>query len=114
MDNMNGAISQQMPGGSPPQKQNSTGRPANPMASGVTLQFHIDRVTLPSMSRADTTRVMDAMKQGLAKRANQFRGRDWQALSTIDRLDGGTLPAGARPDQIGEHLAAQIFRRLSP
>jgi hypothetical protein len=66
------------------------------------------------MSRADTSRVMDAMKKGLAKLANQSPGRDWQALSAIDRLDGGTLPAGARPEQIGEHLAAQVFRRLSP
>jgi hypothetical protein len=114
MDNMNGAISQQTPGASLPQKRNSTGRPANPMTGGVTLQFHIDRVTLPAMSRADSTRVVDAMKRGLAKLANQFPGRDWQALSSIDRLDGGTLPSGVRPEKIGEHLAAQVFRRLSP
>ena len=110
---MNSALGQQTPGASLPQKRNSTSRPANRTAGGVTMQFHIDRVTLPAMSRADTTRVMDAMKKGLAKRANQSPGRNWQALSAIDRLDGGTLPTGARPEQIGEHLATQIFRRLS-
>jgi hypothetical protein len=65
------------------------------------------------MSRADTTRVVEAMKQGLAKLANKFPGRNWQGLSAIDRLDGGTIRAGAKPEQIGEHLATQIFRRLS-
>jgi hypothetical protein len=66
------------------------------------------------MSRADTTRVVEAMKQGLAKLANKFPGRNWQGLSAIDRLDGGTIRAGAKPEQIGEYLAAQIFRRLPP
>jgi hypothetical protein len=66
------------------------------------------------MSRADTARVVAAMKKNLAKLASQFPGRNWQDVAAIDRLDGGTLRAGARPEQIGEHLAAQIFRRLSP
>jgi hypothetical protein len=111
---MNGAIGQPASATSRPQNGNPTGSPANRTTGGVTMQFHIDRVTLPTMSRADSTRVMDAMKKGLTKLANQFPGRDWQSLSAIDRLDGGTLRPGARPEQIGEHLAAQIFRRLSP
>ncbi len=82
--------------------------------SRVTLKFNVGRITLPGMSRADTARVVDAMKKDLAKLASQFPGRNWQDVSAIDRLDGGTLGAGARPEQIGEHLAAQIFRRLSP
>jgi hypothetical protein len=111
---MNGAIGQPASGTSRPQNGNSPGRPANRTTGGVTMQVHIDRVTLPTMSRADTTRVVHAMEKGLAKLANQSPARDWQALSAIDRLDGGILPDGARPEQIGEHLAAQIFRRLSP
>lgn len=82
-------------------------------AASATLRFNIERLTLPGMSRADTTRVVEAMKQGLAKLANRFPGRNWQGLSAIDRLDGGTIRAGAKPEQIGEHLATQIFRRLS-
>jgi hypothetical protein len=111
---MNGAVSQQTPGQSGRQNGESTGQSANRLTGGVTMQFHIGRMTLPAMSRADTTRVVDAMKKGLAKMASQSPERDWQGLSAVDRLDGGTLPAGARPEQIGEHLAAQIFRRLSP
>ncbi|MGA3006909.1 MAG: hypothetical protein ABSE59_03355 [Opitutaceae bacterium] len=84
-------------------------RPTTP----VTLQFQIGRLTLPGMSRADTARVVDAMQAGLAKLARQFPGRDWRKLSALPRLDGGTLRVGARPEQIGEHLATQIFRRLS-
>jgi hypothetical protein len=135
---MNGVIGQHAPGnsgrqsafdpfGKPRAGRLATGRPgaaadkavihqrtADHAPGGVTLRFHIDRVTLPGMSRADTNRVVEAMKKDLAKLANKFPGRNWQALSAIDRLDGGTLRAGARPEQIGEHLAAQIFRRLSP
>jgi hypothetical protein len=82
--------------------------------ASATLRFNIGRLTLPGMSRADTARVVAAMKKDLAKLASQFPGRNWQDVAAIDRLDGGTLRAGARPEQIGEHLAAQIFRRLSP
>jgi len=132
---MNGAISQPAPGNSgrpsafapsdgfdrlTAGKRNATAdkagsdqRPAGRDSSRVTMHFQIDRMTLPGMSRPDTTRVVAAMKQGLARLASKFPGRNWQGLSAIDRLDGGTLPAGARPEQIGEHLAAQIFRRLS-
>jgi hypothetical protein len=110
----------QATGDTPPANNLSRGRarslqrPADRAAAGVTLQFHIDRLTLPGLSRADAARAVEAMKQGLGRLAAQSPERNWRRLSVVGRVDGGTLPAGARPEQIGEHLAAQIFRRLSP
>jgi hypothetical protein len=101
------------PHGQSHQPAGSSKRPADRGSSGVTLKFHIGRMTLPGMSRADTTRVVEAIKKELAKLANKFPGRTWQDVSAVDRLDGGSIRAGARPEQVGEHLAAQIFRRLS-
>jgi hypothetical protein len=90
----------------------SAKRPVDLGSGGVTLKLHIDRLTLPGMSRADTARVVETIKKELAKLANKFPGRNWQDVSAVDRLDGGTIRAGAKPEQVGEHLAAQIFRRL--
>ncbi len=86
----------------------AAGRPAG----GVSLSFQIDHLTLPHMSRADSARVVAAMKKKLATLAGQATRRDWRHLSAIDRLDGGTIQPGTKPEQLGEHLAAQIFTRL--
>jgi hypothetical protein len=80
----------------------------------VQLRLHIDRLTLPGMSRANSGRVVGALQRELAKLAGGSPRRRWRNLSVIGRLDGGTVREGARPEQLGEHLAAQIFRRLSP
>ncbi len=94
-------------------KSASGGGERSRTSGGVSLRFQIDRLTLPGMSRADANRVVDAMRRELARLANSSPRRNWRGHSAISRLDGGTLRPHARPGEVGEHLAAQIFRGIS-
>jgi hypothetical protein len=78
----------------------------------VSLRVNINRLTLPAMSRRDSALVVSSLQQKLSELANQSPAPDWSNLSGIDNVDGGSLPRGARPREIGSHLATQIFRRL--
>ncbi len=78
------------------------------------IRFHIGRLSLPDMSRADAQRVVGAMRLELTRLAGALPVRGLRNRRVAGRQDGGTLRAGARPEEMGEHLAAQIYRRLSP
>jgi len=109
---MTGATGQTPPRHSRPPGASRSDRAASRAPGGTSLRFHIDRLTLPHMSRADSARVVAALQKKLSHLVSQAPRRDWRRLSALDRLDGGTIPPGSKPEQLGEHLAAQIFHRL--
>jgi hypothetical protein len=99
----------------------SPGSPAAPQASlyhapvpsaSVNLRIHIDRLTLAGMSRADADLVTSVMRRKLATLARQTPQSKWTEAH-LDRLDGGAVPSDIRPEDLGAHLAAQIFRKVS-
>ncbi len=86
---------------------------ARPSAPSTIVRFNIGRLSLPGMSRADTTRVVEAMRAELSRLAATTPAKQWRNLAVRGRLDGGTLPPEASPTVVGRHLATQIYRRAS-
>jgi len=75
----------------------------------VTVNIHIERLTVEGSSRTDAKRVGDALRLGLTELvAAGFTPR----AANLDRLDGGELPSGATPEHIGRHTAGQIFQSV--
>lgn len=88
--------------------------PARPARSGRTvLRVHVGRLAIDGLSRGDERRITSAMGKRLAALVDARPGLDWSAVSNVDRVDGGTVPAGATPAELGRHLATQIFRGLT-
>jgi len=73
------------------------------------VKFHIGRLTVNGGSRADGVRIGDALRSRLTELAGS--GLPLQGAK-IDRLDAGTLPAGASAEHTGRHLADRIFENL--
>ena len=97
--------------GHPPQSQN--GAPAPSVAPGRTvLSFHIQRLTLEGISRADAGRVTAAMRRKIAELAGTTAALSRSSSSRIERFDGGSIAAGSSPEEIGQHIATQIFKGL--
>jgi hypothetical protein len=76
---------------------------------GVNVKFQIGRLSIDGASRADGARVGDALRSRLASLV--MCNPPLHAFH-INRLDVGTLPRGASPEQAGDYLAEQIFRSL--
>ena len=96
-------------------KQSSTPSPSGTRAviqTPTVLRFKIDRLVLEGVSRGDEVRVVESIEKELYRLANDARGADWTAARRVARFDGGSLPADARPTEIGRHLAQQILRSL--
>lgn len=75
----------------------------------MNINFHVSRLTIEGMSRAEGLRVGEALKThltDLARAGMPVRG------AKIDRLNAGILSPGASAESIGRHLASQIFRNL--
>jgi len=77
------------------------------------VRVHVGRLAVDGLSRGDERRVTSAMGKRLAALVDARPGLDWSAVSNVDRVDGGTVPAGATPAEIGRHLATRIFRGLT-
>ena len=75
----------------------------------MNVKFQIGRLSIDGASRADGVRVSDALHSRLISLV--MCDPPLHAFH-INRLDAGTLPRGASPEQTGHYLADQIFRSL--
>ena len=82
-------------------------------AARTAIRVAIDRIAIEGRSRADHARAADAFAGALASLADAAPGLDWPAATGVARLDAGTVPARATPEEIGRHLAASLLERLS-
>ncbi len=83
------------------------------MPCRTVLNFHVERMTLEGISRADSGRVTAAMRRKLAELAGATADLGRASNSRIERFDGGSIAAGSRPEEIGQHIAMQIFKGLT-
>ncbi len=97
--------------GHPPRSQNGTSAPS--VAPGRTvLSFHIQRLTLEGISRADAGRVTAAMRRKITELAGTTAALSRASAARIEKFDGGSIAAGSSPEEIGQHIATQIFKGL--
>ncbi|MGP0063413.1 MAG: hypothetical protein ACLQGP_07430 [Isosphaeraceae bacterium] len=96
----------------PPRSRDGT--PARSAMPGRTvLNFHVERMTLEGISRADAGRVAAAMRRKIAELSRTTAVLSRASPTRIARFDGGIIVAGSSPEQIGQHIAIQIFKRLT-
>jgi hypothetical protein len=72
------------------------------------VHFDIGRITLHGYSFVQQTRFVSALRTQLTDHATNGE-RNWLAAQQIAHLDGGTLPAGATPEQAAQRIAARIL-----
>ena len=97
--------------GHPPRSQNGT--PAPSVAPGRTvLSFHIQRLTLEGISRADAGRVTAAMRRKIAELAGTTAALSRASAAEHRAVRRGIGAAGSSPEEIGQHIATQIFKGL--
>ena len=78
------------------------------------INFRIDRLTLGNYSLADQVRFTRALERRLRDYASLALAQDWSTVTSIGRLDTGTLPPGSTPEQTARHIARRIFLKLRP
>ena len=92
----------------------STGtEPGAAMRTNQTVvHLNIGRMTIQGVSHGDHQRMRRAMEREFSRLAVTARNMDWRSASSVERMDPRTFPAGASAEEIGRHLAAEIFREL--
>ena len=88
----------------------SSVRSAEPLAPKI--NFRIGRLTLEGYTRSDQTRFTRTLERKLRDLVAAAPGLNWKAAKDADRIDAGTLPSGATPEQAARHIARQIFLGL--
>ena len=78
-------------------------------ASRTAIRLHVRRLVLEGVARADRGRVVSAMAAHLAELIERAPAFDWSRAASRGRVDGGTVSSQATPDEIGRHVARQIF-----
>jgi hypothetical protein len=76
------------------------------------INFRIERLTLEGYTRSDQARFTRTFERKLRDLAVAAPGLNWKAAKGADRIDAGTLPSGATPEQAARHIARQIFLGL--
>jgi hypothetical protein len=76
------------------------------------VHVQIERLTIEGIARGDVARLTDALRSQLTELVGTMSEPPWQSLPAVDRLDGGVLPVGSSPEEIGRHIAGQIVRGL--
>lgn len=90
--------------------QNGTPQPAAP--GGTTVHLNIERLVVEGVSRQDQGRMTRAMERHFTRLAQSAKGFDWQDLSSLERIDARDFPPGSTAEDIGRHVAMEIFRGL--
>ncbi len=88
-------------------------RPSQNSQRTTNIRFHIERVTLEGLPRANQKNVIAAMQQKLTDLATESPQLNWSKLQAPFRIDGGEISSEATSEDIGSHLATQIMRGLS-
>jgi hypothetical protein len=89
--------------------------PADPqpeIAAGQTVHLDIGHMVLPNMSFHDQRQIRRALEHEFTRLVDGSPDFDWHAVSSLDRINASDYPAGASAEQIGRHLASEIFRGL--
>jgi hypothetical protein len=89
--------------------RSTSSAPRSP-ATTSTLRFHIGRLTIEGLARSKGIRVAEAIRGRLIELASMEAAPP--AASHLDRIDGGLVPRGASAEEIGSHIALQIFKKL--
>jgi hypothetical protein len=76
------------------------------------INFRIERLTLEGYTRSDQARFTRTFESKLRDLVAAAPGLNWKAAKGPDRIDAGTLPPGATPEQAARHIARQIFLGL--
>jgi len=75
------------------------------------INFRIERLTLENYSHADQVRFTRTLEKRLRNYAQTVR-LNWSAVKSTGRIDAGTLPTGATPEQAARQVARQIVMNL--
>jgi hypothetical protein len=102
------------PANRPDRNETALGTPASPHAPGRTvLSVRIERMTLEGISRADADRVATGIRRKIADLAGATALPSRAPAALIESFDGGSIAGGSSPEQMGEHIAREIFKALT-
>jgi hypothetical protein len=73
------------------------------------VNFHIKRLVIEGASHSEAMRVAEALRGRLAELPMASMAAK---TASIGRLDAGVLPPPSNAEQIGHHIAGQIFANL--
>src|SRR5689334_13279876 len=83
-----------------------------PTAAGVTVHLNIERLIVNGISHSDATRMIRALKAEFTRLVESIPDFDWRTVSHLERIDATAYRAGATAEEIGQHIASEIFRGL--
>jgi hypothetical protein len=82
-------------------------------AAGGAKQTHVHlniaRLSVAGMSHREQSRMSGALQQEFTRLVEASPEVDWQALSGLDRINTRPFPAGSTAEDIGRHVASEIF-----
>lgn len=81
-------------------------------ASQTQLHLNIEHLKVEGVSHREQARMTGALQQEFTRLVEASPDLDWQALSSLDRISARPFPAGATAEEIGRHVAFEIFRGL--
>jgi hypothetical protein len=81
-------------------------------AKQTQVHLNIGRLSVAGMSHREQSRMTDALQQEFTWLVEASPEVDWQALSGLDRIGARPFPAGSTAEDIGRHVASEIFRGL--
>lgn len=81
-------------------------------AASQRVHLNIGRMVLHDIPYHDHRRIRRALDMEFARLVQGSPNFDWHRVANLDRFKASDYPAGASAEQIGRHLAAEIFRSL--
>jgi len=96
-------------------QQTATGAQVSPRQKAPhvpKINFRIERLTLEGYTRADRARFTQTFEKRMRELVTAARGVNWAGAKGAERIDAGTLPPAATPEQAARHIARKIFLSL--
>ncbi len=105
-------IASSTPASVPRNHREATGR-QHAATTPSSVNLNIERLTLHGIAPQQQTAITRAIQHEFSKLVEASPDLDWNTLRGIDRITASDYRAGASPEEIGRHVAREIFRALN-